>query len=99
MTSVRGHITKIDFPGQYKNWTNCSIETLFEAPIVTSIHEDKQNLANNLKSEIRSADVLFIWTDCDREGEAIGFDVTEICRSVRRNIQVWRARFSAMQYA
>lgn len=99
MTSVIGHIATIDFPEQYRNWMSCPIDTLFEAPIVTSIYEDKKNIANNLKSEIRSADILFIWTDCDREGEAIGYEVAEICRSVRRDIPVWRARFSAMQSA
>ena len=41
--------------------------------------------------------MLFIWTDCDREGEAIGAEVEEICRQVNTRIQVWRARFSAMQ--
>jgi len=34
-----------------------------------------------------------IWTDCDREGEAIGFDVVEC---VGNNKEVFRARFSAL---
>ena len=41
--------------------------------------------------------MLFIWTDCDREGEAIGGDVADLCREVNPRIQVWRARFSTMQ--
>ncbi|KAI8047444.1 DNA topoisomerase [Gilbertella persicaria] len=45
------------------------------------------------------ADVLFIWTDCDREGEAIGGDLADLCRQTKPNIPVWRARFSAMQDA
>ncbi|ORE01535.1 DNA topoisomerase [Rhizopus microsporus var. microsporus] len=56
-------------------------------------------IANNIKAEVRSADVLFIWTDCDREGEAIGGDVKDLCQSVKPNIQIWRAQFSAMQPA
>ncbi|KAI9283352.1 DNA topoisomerase [Sporodiniella umbellata] len=54
-------------------------------------------IANNIKAEIRSADILFIWTDCDREGEAIGGDVKDFCQGVKSNIQVWRAQFSSMQ--
>jgi DNA topoisomerase-3 len=51
---------------------------------------------DNLKTQARNSDVLFIWTDCDREGEAIGGEVVDICRSVKPGITVWRARFSSM---
>ena len=34
-----------------------------------------------LEREIRGCQVLIIWTDCDREGENIGFEVIETCRS------------------
>ena len=37
-----------------------------------------------------------IWTDCDREGEAIGFDIIEVAKKVRPNIEVYRAHFSAL---
>jgi DNA topoisomerase-3 len=37
-----------------------------------------------------------IWTDCDREGEAIGFDVIEVCKTVRNRIDVYRAHFSTL---
>ncbi len=45
--------------------------------------------------------MLMIWTDCDREGEHIGSEIAAICRRVKRNIVVKRARFSAIiaQYA
>lgn len=54
-------------------------------------------IADNLRQQVRTADVLFIWTDCDREGESIGGEVVDVCRQVKPNIQVWRAHFSAMQ--
>lgn len=38
--------------------------------------------------------MLIIWTDCDREGENIGGEIVEVCRSVKPNIPVYRARFS-----
>uniref|UniRef100_H2Z243 DNA topoisomerase n=1 Tax=Ciona savignyi TaxID=51511 RepID=H2Z243_CIOSA len=37
---------------------------------------------------------LVIWTDCDREGENIGFEIINICRNIKSNIPVYRARFS-----
>jgi len=39
---------------------------------------------------------LIIWTDCDREGEAIGYDIIDVCKQVRSNLDVYRARFSAL---
>lgn len=40
-----------------------------------------------------------MWTDCDREGEAIGFDVIDVVRKRTRNIEVLRAHFSALTYS
>lgn len=37
---------------------------------------------------------MIIWTDCDREGENIGFEIIEVCKKVKPNIQVYRAKFS-----
>jgi DNA topoisomerase-3 len=34
--------------------------------------------------------------DCDREGEAIAFDVAEIVKEANPKIQVLRAHFSAL---
>lgn len=46
--------------------------------------------------EARNADLLMIWTDCDREGEHIGSEVAAVCRKANRGIRVKRARFSAI---
>lgn len=32
-------------------------------------------MANNLKDKTRGKDFVVLWLDCDREGEAIGFEV------------------------
>lgn len=37
---------------------------------------------------------MIIWTDCDREGENIGFEVIEVCTNIKRNLQIYRAKFS-----
>lgn len=43
----------------------------------------------------RQCQAVILWLDCDREGEAIAFEVLEICQSANRNLRVYRAQFSA----
>ena len=54
---------------------------------------------NNIKACMRGVDTVVLWLDCDREGEAIAFDVVDICHSVKRNINVLRATFSAVTHS
>lgn len=42
---------------------------------------------------------MIIWTDCDREGENIGFEIINVCRAVKRNLPVYRAKFSEITSA
>ena len=44
--------------------------------------------------QVKSCQGLIIWTDCDREGENIGFEIIDTCRAVKPNIPVYRAKFS-----
>ena len=53
-----------------------------------------ENFQKTLEREARGAKWLIIWTDCDREGENIGYQIIEVCQSVNRNIRVFRAQFS-----
>ena len=39
---------------------------------------------------------LVLWTDCDREGEYIGYEIMQVVKQKRPNIKVLRARFSAL---
>lgn len=43
---------------------------------------------------MRSCQGLIIWTDCDREGENIGFEIIQVCTALKSNLQVYRAKFS-----
>lgn len=49
--------------------------------------------------QVRSCGALIIWTDCDREGENIGYEIIDVCRSLKPNIPVYRAKFSEITAA
>ena len=38
--------------------------------------------------------MLIIWTDCDREGENIGFEIIDVCKAINPRLEVKRAKFS-----
>ncbi|KAJ2079951.1 DNA topoisomerase 3-alpha [Coemansia sp. RSA 988] len=96
MTSVMGHVTMINFPLAMRRWNSCNPATLFTAPIVQDVEERSKDVAKNIEREARSATHLYIWTDCDREGEGIGHEIAEICWSVNSRIIVKRAHFSSV---
>jgi len=56
-------------------------------------------VARNIEAQARHASILFIWTDCDREGEHIGTEIRDIALKVKPSMQVWRARFSNIERA
>lgn len=94
MTSVSGHLLRLEFPIQYKGWNTCPPEELFSAPVEKSCPPDYEQIKRTLEREVRSCDKLIIWTDCDREGENIGYEIIDVCRAIKPNIDVWRAVFS-----
>ncbi|KAJ3163200.1 DNA topoisomerase [Geranomyces michiganensis] len=98
MTAVLGHLMESDFLPEYKNWRNCDPIELFHAGIITDVHKDKKTLETNLQGEARRAQMLVIWTDCDLEGENIGYEVMKVCRKANPRIAVKRARFSVIQH-
>ncbi|KAJ1893705.1 DNA topoisomerase, partial [Kickxella alabastrina] len=96
MTSVSGHVMSTDFPESMRRWKACDPVTLFSAPIVKGVDDKTKDTASNIKQEARTATHLYIWTDCDREGEAIGGDIAELCREANSRIIVRRAHFSSV---
>lgn len=85
-----------EFEQQYSKWQSCDPFVLFDAPIVTQTKDGSQGIARNLEVEARRANMLMIWTDCDREGENIGAEIANVCRKAKAGITVRRARFSAI---
>lgn len=97
MTSVLGHLMSVEFPPEYRAWKSCSPHQLFHAPVVTSVSRDMQEVASNIKNESKKAQLLYIWTDCDREGENIGSEIVRLAQSVNPRIVVKRAMFNNIQ--
>lgn len=52
--------------------------------------------SRNLKNLAQGCTDLFLWLDCDREGEAIAYEVIQICVEANPNLQIHRAKFSAI---
>jgi DNA topoisomerase III len=94
-TSVRGHLASHDF-GQEYGWSNCAPIKLFDAPIETFYKDDMEGLERMLAQQSKNVQAVILWLDCDREGEAIGHEVREVCLKSNPRLQIYRARFSTV---
>lgn len=92
VTSVLGHLTDIKFTSDGP-WHNVQ-EQLFTTPMETFIAEGMQKVAKNIQQEAKKSQRLFIWTDCDREGEFIGSNIVDEAKKANPRIQVFRANFN-----
>ncbi|KAL2941854.1 DNA topoisomerase 3-alpha [Bienertia sinuspersici] len=95
-TSVTGHLMELEFDERYRKWYSCDPVELYQAPVRKTVPQDKLDIKRTLQQEIRSCQWLILWLDCDREGENIAFEVVEVCTEVNSNLNIWRARFSAL---
>lgn len=72
---------------------------LFECPVTKTEANEKQRVPQMLKAEARNADYLVLWLDCDKEGENICFEITDILQDTMNLVPgrtLFRARFSAL---
>ena len=69
----------------------------FEQDYSWTLLQNKRAVAKNIETESRGASVLFIWTDCDREGEHIGTEIRDIAQGVNSRLEVKRAKFSNIE--
>eukprot|EP00438_Fugacium_kawagutii_P025440 Skav204285 [mRNA] locus=scaffold409:282779:287130:+ [translate_table: standard] len=98
VTAVRGHLLELEFAEQYKVWKKHNPAVLFQAPVERKANAE--DLARMLRELARQCQWLVLWLDCDREGEAIAFEVIEICQQAAAGrLQVFRAVFSALTHA
>ncbi|EGW31593.1 DNA topoisomerase [Spathaspora passalidarum NRRL Y-27907] len=97
MTSVVGHIIRLETKPENR-WGMCSHGKLFDCDLVELV--DKQDVFDNISKEAATANKLMIWTDCDREGEYIGFEIFKAANKGNRRIQIadiWRGKFSHLE--
>ncbi|KAH7123768.1 DNA topoisomerase III [Dendryphion nanum] len=103
MTSVLGHLLSHEFEPRYKSWTSCDPSALFDARIEVFVSSKSKSIADNIKRHARRADVLYIWTDCDREGEHIGTEIRSVAaqsnQALGRAGGTVRAHFSNIERA
>lgn len=93
-TSVLGHLFSTDFENRSR-WNDVDPETLFSERIVRHVQQDFAKIKENIEREALRADMVVIWTDCDREGENIGRQIRDVVQGVR-DVEVRRARFSGI---
>ncbi|CAL9732753.1 DNA topoisomerase 3 [Monosporozyma unispora] len=100
MTSVAGHLSGVDFDAAQYGWGKSDPFTLFDAPLIETMDTNQKQIAANIRKEARNADVLMIWTDCDREGEYIGWEIHQVAKKGNSYLQddkVYRAIFSHIE--
>lgn len=99
VTSVTGHLMATEFAEPHNKWHACAPRDLLCEDLSTvewSVAEDKRPLKRQLEDEAKKADWLVLWLDCDREGEAIAYEVVGVCVKAKRNLDLWRAKFSSV---
>lgn len=94
VTSVLGHIKTYEFPETCKDWKRTPFTSLFSVQLQKHVIDTSKKVVQNIKFHSKSAVQLNLWLDCDREGEAIAFDVAEACKESNKKIKVKRAVFS-----
>lgn len=91
MTSVSGHLLNYEFVGAYKKWQGCHPLSLFDAPVMKHcIDEQYLKIKKTIEKEVKNCRALIIWTDCDREGENIGFEIIQVCQALKPDIRIYR---------
>ena len=99
-TSVSGHLMDHKFVDPaVKSWQGCDPSELFDTEVQKSVREGQEKVMANLQQLARQCNVLVLWLDCDREGENIASEVADVCREANPQLQVRRAKFSALTFA
>ncbi len=94
VTGLRGHIVELDYPKELSEWTLEGLPRLLETTPLKRVTET--GIVTALQSIVRGCDRVIIATDFDREGELIGLECLELLQKVRPDLEVARARYSAL---
>ncbi|KAM0687465.1 Karyopherin transporter [Conglomerata obtusa] len=96
-TSLLGHLFTMDFENN-KDWHAVDPKSLFNEKIIKKVNKDQESIKYNIQNLSNYADMVIIWTDCDREGENIGKEIYDVVKEKHRNKIIKRARFNAITY-
>lgn len=99
MTSVTGHLCQPMFEEPFGKWECSDVADPFHVAVEKKVQQQNVNIAKTLKREVAACDLLILWTNCDSEGESIGFEIADVCSKQKENLPVFRARFSAITEA
>lgn len=91
---LKGHIVSLDYPPQYNSWDKTDLRELTYAPVEEYITE--RAIVNALVKIAKNVKRVIVATDYDREGELIGVEALEILKKHNPELEVKRARFSAL---
>jgi len=94
VVGLRGHIVELDYPKEFSEWSLASLARLIEEPPLKRVTEGQ--IVDTLQSMVRQFDRVILATDFDREGELIGLECLELLQKIHANIEVKRARYSAL---
>lgn len=91
---LRGHISDVEFPKNYSNWSATPINDLINAKILYTKKEYR--IIDSIINSASEAEEIIIATDADREGESIGLEAIKYANISSKNIKIKRAYFSAI---
>lgn len=94
IVGLRGHIVELDYPEEHASWSLGGLQQLLEAAPLKRVTEP--HIVEVLQNMVRRFDRVILATDFDREGELIGLEALELLQQYHPEIQVKRARYSAL---
>jgi DNA topoisomerase-3 len=99
-TAVSGHILTTQFVSGFE-WGKVPHESLLSCPITQEYtDQNAKKIADNIIELAKNVDILMIWTDCDREGEYIGWEILHEAQKGNPSFNLettYRARFSHLE--
>ena len=96
VVGLRGHIVSLDYPKEHQRWSLQKLPELVWAEPQKKVDKDAKAIGDAIKKLGKNVDRVILATDFDREGELIGVEALDLVREVNPDVEVKRARFSAL---